>query len=97
MSTDEMDSWGAPTWERDGVEHVAFETRREAEQYVATALGSEVDPDDFDVAAIARDCFVFDPATNADGTVHLNRQGLRLAATTEEFWASVQRNERSGR
>lgn len=80
-----------------GDDEVRFATRREAEQWVATALGSEVGPDDFDVAAIARDCFVFDPATDADGTVHLNRQCFRLAATTEEFWAAVQRNERSGR
>lgn len=76
-----------------GSDAVVFETRREAEQYVATALGSEVGPDDYDVAAITDEVFAWDPATDADGTVHLNRQGLRLAATTEEFWESVERHE----
>lgn len=77
-----------------GDDEVRFATRREAEQWAATALGSEVGPDDFDVAAITEEVFVWDPARDDDGTVHLNRQGLRLAVTTEQFWASVQRNER---
>lgn len=77
--------------ERD---RVLLTTRREAEQYVATALGGEVGPDDYDVEAITAECFAWDPARDDDGTVHLNRQGLRLAVTTEQFWASVQRNER---
>lgn len=93
MSPDEMDSWGAPIWERDGVEHVAFETLPEAEQWVGVALGSEAGADDYDVAAIARECFVFDPATDPAGVTRLDRQRFRLAVTGPQFWESVARHD----
>ena len=76
-----------------GSDAVVFETRREAAEWVGVALGSEVGPDDYDVDAITDEVFAWDTATDADGTVHLNRQCFRLAATTEEFWESVARHD----
>lgn len=76
---------------------VAFETRREAAEWVGVALGSEVGPDDYDVAAITEECFEWMDGRDDAGTVHLNRQGVRLAVTTAEFWESVERNERTRR
>ncbi|QCV95734.1 hypothetical protein [Acidipropionibacterium acidipropionici] len=75
----------------DMPEPVFFETLAEARQYVVTALGDF--GDDFDVEAITSAVFDFDTATDADGTVNLNRQGFRLAVTTEEFWQIVRDNE----
>lgn len=79
----------------DMPEPVFFATLAEARQYVVTALGDF--GDDFDVDAITSAVFDYDTATDADGTVHLNRQGFRLAVTTEEFWQIVRDNERGQR
>lgn len=80
-----------------GSDAVVFETRREAAEWVGVALGSEVGPDDYDVAAITEECFEWMDGRDDAGTIHLNRQGVRLAVTTAEFWESVERNERTGR
>lgn len=78
-----------------GDDEVHFATRREAEQYVATALGSEVDPDEYDIAAITDEVFAWDPATDSGGVQHLNRQGLRLVETSfVGFWKACKRHER---
>lgn len=75
----------------DVPEAAFFETMAEARQYVVTALGDW--GDDFDVDEITRMVFDFDTAEGADGIEHLNRQGLRLIATSEEFWDVVRDNE----
>ena len=73
------------------IENVFVETFEEARRYVVTALGDF--GDDFDVDEITRMVFDFDTAEDADGVEHLNRQGLRLIATTEEFWDTCRDNE----
>ncbi len=81
----------ARVWEREGVEPVRVSDMAAAEQYVAGCLGDW--GDDYDVPSIASECFEFDSAMDEFGTVHLDRQCFRLAATTSEFWAAVERHE----
>ena len=81
----------ARVWEREGVEPVRVSDMAAAEQYVAGCLGDW--GDDYDVPSIASECFEFDSAMDEFGTVHLDRQCFRLAATTSEFWESVERHE----
>jgi hypothetical protein len=75
----------------DEIENVFVETFEEARRYVVTALGDW--GDDFDVDEITRMVFDFDTAEDADGIEHLNRQGFRLIATSEEFWSICRDNE----
>lgn len=73
------------------IENVFVETFEEARRYVVTALGDF--GDDFDVDEITRMVFDFDTAEDADGVEHLNRQGFRPIATSEEFWDICRDNE----
>lgn len=73
------------------IENVFVETFEEARRYVVTALGDF--GDDYDVDEITRMVFDFDTAEDADGVEHLNRQGFRLIATSEEFWSICRDNE----
>lgn len=69
-----------------------FTTKQDAiEAEILPALSEYVDQ--YDIDAIADELFEWEPARDADGTEHLNRQGFKVRADVD-FWEIAERHER---